>query len=309
MKNLLKSTAILICVLIAISLASCESIDKKVNEATASLQDKITSLKGEITELTSEVGDLEGQLDVLEAENQALKTDTEALETDKAALEAEKVALEAEKAALEKEKAKLENEMAEKEIELECAKGNHVIAEDSEYEYGWSADMLSCTACYLCKNCEKNVSATTTEITTNENGELVADFGNFAPSFVYKEPIFTGIYFNSDSSGYDETTDTFTISEDTPLIITFTGANLDFIGANNDFIVGAYCGNWMVLDYVYSTRYNLFTVEKTSVTVCLTYEFMVSYIEAYGNVEGFTMFNQYGSPAMAYQLILDVVTK
>ena len=51
MKKTVKLLAVMICLFLAISLASCGNIDEKVNEATAPLNDKITSLNGQITEL------------------------------------------------------------------------------------------------------------------------------------------------------------------------------------------------------------------------------------------------------------------
>ena len=51
MKKTVKLLAVMICLFLAISLASCVNVDEKVNEATAPLNDKITSLNGQITEL------------------------------------------------------------------------------------------------------------------------------------------------------------------------------------------------------------------------------------------------------------------
>ena len=308
MENLLKSTAILICVLIAISLASCESIDKKVNEVTASLQDKITSLKGEITELTSEVGDLEGQLDVLEAENQALKKDTEALETDKAALESDNVTLESENEALEERNATLESdnaelksdkealeaEIAEKNLELECAKGNHIIIEGGEYTYTWESDYTQCTASFFCKNCESEVSSHALTVDVNENSEYTASFGDFAPPTVFKKPTFTGVSFDSDSDNYDAETNTFTVSSDNPLVITFTGKNLNNIVQDNSFMLGVLSDSWRLLDYIPNSMYDIYTIDETSITLTLDLSFAVAVENAFGSIGGFGIFDSDG---------------
>ncbi len=285
-----------------------EDIDNAVNEATSSLNDKINSLKGRITELNSEKGELEGRLDALEGENEALKEDTSALESEKAALESDNAALESEKAALEEgnatlesdnaelksDKEALEAEIAEKNVELECAKGNHVIAEDSEYTYTWESGYTQCTASFFCKNCESDVSSYALTIEVNENSEYVASFGDFAPPTVFKNPTFTGVSFDSDSDSYDAETNTFTVSRDNPLVITFTGKNLNNIVQDNSFMLGVYIDAWRLLDYIPNSIYDIYTIDETSLTLTLDRSFAIAVENAFGSIGGFGIFDSDG---------------
>lgn len=124
MTNLIKSTALLIALLLLVSLASCDVINDKISEITAPLDEQISQLEGQLSALNSEIADLNRQIEELEAakgaleeasdelteSKSALEDEKEELESEKAALEEEKTALESEKAALEKEKAALESE-------------------------------------------------------------------------------------------------------------------------------------------------------------------------------------------------------
>ncbi len=301
MKKLFSSLAFLICVLLMVSLASCGNIDEKIDEATAPLNDKIA-------ELNSEIGELEGRLDALEGENEALKEDTSALESEKAALESDNAALESENEALEEgnamlesdnaelksDKEALEAEIAEKNVELECAKGNHIIIEGGEYTYTWESDYTQCTASFFCKNCESDVSSYALTIDVNENGEYIASFGDFAPPTVFKNPTFTGVSFDSDSDSYDAETNTFTVSRGNPLVITFTGKNLNNIVQDNSFMLGVLSGGWMILDYIPNSMYDILTIDETSITLTLDQFFAVAVENAFGSIGGFGIFGSDG---------------
>ena len=285
-----------------------EDIDNAVNEATSSLNDKINSLKGQITELNSEKGELEGRLDALEGENEALKEDTSALESEKVALESDNAALESENEALEEgnatlesdnaelksDKESLEAEIEEKNVELECAKGNHVIAEDSEYTYTWESDYTQCTASFFCKNCESEVSSDALTVEVNENGEYVASFGDFAPPTVFKNPSFTGVSFDSDSDSYDAETNTFTVSSGNPLVISFTGKNLNSIVQDNSFMLGVLSDAWKLLDYIPNSIYDIYTIDETSLTLTLDQFFALAVENAFGSIGGFGIFGSDG---------------
>ena len=325
---LLTLSTLLLCITIVFGLTGCDfftqkDIDNAVNEATASLNDKINSLKGRITELNSEKGDLEGQLDALVGENEALKEDTSALESEKAALESDNVTLESENKALEEENATLESdnaelksdkealeaEIAEKNVELECAKGNHLIAEDSEYKYTWESGYTQCTASFFCKNCESEVSSYALTIDVNENGEYVASFGDFAPPTVFKDPTFTGVSFDSDSDSYDAETNTFTVSRDNPLVITFTGNNLNNIVQDDSFMLGVLSGGWMILDYIPNSMYDIYTIDETSITLTLDHSFAVAVENTFGSIGGFGIFDSDGYGINETLLFLNMAVK
>ena len=310
---LITLATLLICITIVFGLRggaffTQEDIDNAVNEATSSLNDKINSLKGQITELNSEKGELEGRLDALEGENEALKEDTSALESEKAALESDNAALESENKALEEgnatlesdnaalnsDKEALEAEIAEKNVELECAKGNHIIIEGGEYTYTWESDYTQCTASFFCKNCESDVSSYALTIDVNENGEYVASFGDFAPPTVFSNPTFTGVSFDSDSDSYDAETNTFTVSSDNPLVISFTGKNLNSIVQDSSFMLGVLNGGWRILDYIPNSMYGILTIDETSITLTLDLSFAVAVENAFGSIEGFGIFDSDG---------------
>ena len=239
MKRIVQSIVILIAVLLTVSLASCGTIDKIINEATASLNAEISRLEAEISVLDGEIAELNGQIDALEGENAELgagraelEAEKAALEKEKAALEAEKSALEAEKSALEAEKVTLEGEKAalsdrldEINSEIRCASGTHFYDGESEIKYSWSPDQSFCVAEFTCSSCGEPAFLRTDDV-TGEDDRVTAYFGDNIPSTVYYLPAFTGVYFNSDSEGYDEATNTFTITEESPFILTFTGKNL-----------------------------------------------------------------------------------
>lgn len=308
MKKLFQSLAFLICVLVAISLASCELIEGEMNRITDPLNQQISALEGRLTELNGQIVELEGEIDSLEGDNAALKEERAALEAEKAALESEKAALEAEKAALEEGNAALESdnaalkenkealeaEMVEKGVELECAKGNHVIVEGGEYTYTWQNDLTQCEASFFCQNCESEVSSYAISIDTNENGEPIAGFGDFAPPTVFKKPIFTGVSFNSDSEAYDAETNTFTISESNPLVITFTGQNLNNIVQDYSYMLGVHNGNWVFFDYIPNSMNGILNIGETSMTVTFTHYFAGLVEARYGSLGGFGIFGSDG---------------
>ncbi len=292
MKRIVQSLVILIAMLLTVSLASCGTIDKKINEATASLNDEISRLEAEISVLDGEIAELNGQIDALEGENAELGTGRAELEAEKATLEKEKAALEAEKSALEKEKATLEAEKVTLEgekaalsdrldqinSEIRCASGTHFYDGESEIKYNWSADQSFCVAEFTCSTCGELASLSTYDV-TGEDDRITAYFNDNVPSTVYYLPTFTGVYFNSDSEGYDEATNTFTITEDVPFILTFTGKNLLNMVEASERIVYAYVdGGMFAVEYFMNPQKNLLSITDTSVTLTIdaSYSFVHS---------------------------------
>lgn len=320
MKQLFQSIAILICVLIAISLASCGALENRVTDP---LNERIAELEGRLAELNGQIGALEREIEGLEGDNEALKSNKAALEGEKATLENEKAALEKEKAALtegnatlesdnaelKSDKESLEAEIAEKSVELECAKGNHVIAEDSEYKYTWESDYTQCRASFFCKNCESEVSSDALTVDVNENSEYVASFGDFAPPTVFKKPTFTGVSFHSDSDSYDAETNTFTVSSDNPLVISFTGKNLDNIVQDNSFKLGVFADAWRLLDHIPNSMYDIYTIDETSITITLDSSFALAVENAFGSIGGFGIFDSDGYGINETLLFLNMAVK
>ena len=294
MTKLIKSIGIIICVLLMVSLAACGNIDEKINEATAPLNEKITSLKGQITDLNSEISDLEGQIEALESSNSTLKSDRETIESAMADLGAAKAALEEEKAVLEEEKAALEAAVAEKNIALKCAKGEHVWTGEGEIEYTWEKDISDCYASFDCKNCEKDVSISSHNI-IYENGTAVAEFGDIVPSKACEQIAFTGATFNSDSACYFESSNTFAVTRNNSLVITFNGVNLDKIDENNDLLFGINNGAWKNAGNIYNTDNNAFTIEKATITVVFSYDYVEQLITEYGSIYGVMLFDNTGT--------------
>ena len=259
MKKTVKLLAVMICLFLAISLASCGNIDEKVNEATAPLNDKITSLNGQITEL-------QGKLDALEGENEAL--------------EAEKATLEAEKEALEKELAELKAE------DETC---DHVWIGETNPEYTWADDFSSCTATFLCKDCDEYAEEIAYHIEENEKGNYIAYFDKVPNNEYLMEvlPTVTGIGFNSDSTGYDEDTNTFSISEKTPFVLTIFGENLSSVSETNDFMIYLNIeGTWYIFDRIFDTGLHSPVIDEEKIE----YQFDLGRVQvladSYGSING-----------------------
>ena len=301
MKRIVQSLVILIAVLLTVSLASCGTIDKKINEATASLNDEISRLEAEISVLDGEIAELNGQIDALEGENAELGAGRAELEAEKATLENEKAALEAEKSALEKEKATLEAEKVTLEgekaalsdrldqitSEIRCASGTHFYDGESEIKYSWSADKSFCVAEFTCSSCGELAVLSTYDV-TGEDDRITAYFGDNVPSTVYYLPVFTGVYFNSDSEGYDEATNTFTVTEDAPFILTFTGKNLLNMVEASERIVYAYVdGGMFVVESFMNPQKNLLSITDTSITLTID----ASYSFAHSCFNGFVIYD------------------
>ena len=301
MKRIVQSIVILIAVLLTVSLASCGTIDKKIDEATASLNAEISRLEAEISVLDGEIAELNGQIDALEGENAELGAGRAELEAEKATLEKEKAALEAEKSALEKEKAALEAEkvtlegekaalsdrLDEINSEIRCASGTHFYDGESEIKYSWSADQSFCVAEFTCSSCGELASLRTYDV-TREDDRITAYFGDNVPSTVYYLPVFEGVYFNSDSEGYDEATNTFTVTEDAPFILTFTGKNLLNMVEVSERIVYAYVdGGMFVVESFMNPQKNLLSITDTSVTLTID----ASYSFAHSCFNGFVIYD------------------
>ena len=63
------------------------------------------------------------------------------------------------------------------------------------------------------------------ELAFTNDGKTLIKTGYFIRLEVDENARVEGMYFNSDSAAYDAKTNTFTVSDETPLIITFTGEN------------------------------------------------------------------------------------
>ena len=301
MKRIVQSLVILIAVLLTVSLASCGNIDKKINEATASLNDEISRLEAEISVLDGEIAELNGQIDALEGENAELGAGRAELEAEKAALENEKAAHEAEKSALEKEKATLEAEkvtlegekadlsdrLDEINSEIRCASGTHFYDGESEIKYSWSPDQSFCVAEFTCSTCGELAYFRTYDV-TREDDRITAYFNDNVPSTVYDLPVFTGVYFNSDSEGYDEATNTFTITEDVPFILTFTGKNLlNLVEVSERVVFANVDGGMFVVESFMNPQNNILSITDTSVTLTID----ASYSFAHSCFNGFVIYD------------------
>ena len=277
MKKLINSIAFLICVLLMLSLASCGKADKKIDEATAPLNEKITSLNGQIADLNSEITDLEAQLNALKGQKETLAGD---------------------KATLEKENADLEEKIDAAETKLRCESGIHFYDGESEIDYLWREDYLECGAHFTCEVCDTQASLTTENITAEEEGIFVAYFDDYVPSATLKIPVFTGAYINTDSEGYDADANTFTITEESPLVITFTGKNLLEIAPGNEHLIAClYQDVWYIMDYVVDTDLADVSLTDTSLTVTVSLAAMNTYLES-GEFGGFVIFDE--SPTEEY---------
>ena len=258
MKKTVKLFAVMICLFLAISLASCGNIDEKVNEATAPLNEKIASLNGQITELQS-------KLDALEDENEAL--------------EAEKAALAAEKEALEKE-------LAELKAEIEAC--DHVWNSEINPEYTWADDFSSCTATFLCATCGEYAEEIAYQIDEDAKGNYIAFFDK-VPSYEHLTAFSTimGIGFNSDSTGYDEDTNTFTASEKNPFILTIFGENLSSVSEKNDFMIYLNIeGTWYIFDRIFDTGLHSPVIEEEKIEYRFDLGRVQVLADSYGSING-----------------------
>ena len=275
MKKTVKLLAVMICLFLAISLASCVNVDEKVNEATAPLNDKITSLNGQITEL-------QGKLDALEDENEAL--------------EAEKAALAAEKEALEKE-------LAELKAEVEAC--DHVWNSDTNPEYTWADDFSSCTATFLCIDCGEYAEEVAYQIDEDAKGNYIAYFDK-VPSYEHlTAPTITGIGFNSDSTGYDEDTNTFSVSEKTPFVLTIFGENLSSVSEKNDFMIYLNIeGSWYTFDRIFDTGLHSPVIKEEKIEYQFDPGRVQVLADSYGSINGIGLGDAEG--AMIDGAILDL---
>lgn len=100
----------------------------------------------------------------------------------------------------------------------------------------------------------------------------------------------TGAAFNSESDGYDAETNTFTLDEDTPFILSFEGENFSKLSADNDFMVEVYVdGEWDWFDYIYDTNFDAVTVEENVILYTIGLDLAERLRENYGPVEGFRL--------------------
>ena len=278
MKKTVKLLAVMICLFLAISLASCVNVDEKVNEATAPLNDKITSLNGQIAEL-------QGKLDALEGENEAL--------------EAEKAALAAEKEALEKE-------LAELKAEVEVC--NHVWIGEVDPEYTWADDFSSCTATFLCIECGEYVDEIASRIQEDENGNYIAHFNSVPNGFyVVSMPLISGVEFNSDSAGYDPDENTFTVSEENPFILTVLGENLSLVSSIIDYTIEflAEDETWHFFDWIYDASYSDAVIEDDRIVIQFNIDRVVDVLDEYGAIRGLRL-GEYRTSSTVESSILEI---
>ena len=309
MKRLIYSVAFLICLLLMISLVSCKSDEERLNEATAPLNTKIADLNARIAELNSDITDLNGQIDELEEDqaalntaNTALKTDNKTLEDANAALEAEKkaledakAALEAEKAATAKEKAELEEDIARHELLIECAKGNHVFDGEGKVAYTWSDTLSSCSANYDCKNCNESVSIDAQNVIVKD-GTATADFFGVVPTATYDKPGIISATYEVDSASFDESSRTLYLSEGKSIVLRYEGVNFDKFTEENHYRlhIGVPEG-WKSLGSVYGPNTDVIKIEKSSITITLTYDLLKTYLEDFGIIISYVLIDSDGN--------------
>lgn len=289
MKKTVKSLLIIICLLLSVSLASCNMVEEKVNEATAPLNETIKSLQSEIDEL-------EGMLQAIGKENKTL-------EADKAALEAEKATLEAEKAALEKELAELKEE-GNVDVE-ECY---HVWIGEVDPEYTWADDFSSCTATFLCIECGEYVDEIASQIQEDENGNYIAHFNSVPNDFyVVSMPLISGVEFNSDSDGYDPDANTFTVSEENPFILTVLGENLSLVSSINDYNIEFLVEDeiWHSFDWIYDAAYSDAVIEDDRIVIQFNIDRLVDVLDEYGAICGLRL-REYQTSSTVESSILEI---
>ena len=138
MKKLLVTLLVLVAIF---TLASCEKVEKAVEEATAPLRESVEALEKAKSELETEKASLDAQKAELEAQKAALETQKSELEAQKAALESDKAAqedrieeLEADKTALETQKAALESDKAAQEDRIEELEADKTALETQKAE-------------------------------------------------------------------------------------------------------------------------------------------------------------------------------
>ncbi len=284
--------------------AALEAAEAELEKSKAALENENAALENEIKEIEEGNAALETGNTALESENAALETGNAKLESEKSALEGEKAALETEKSelmelnsGLKAEREDLEAEIAANQIIINCFDSKHVWDGESEIEYVWSQDFLGCYAYFTCMHCKGYVVHQAQSITETEEGVYLADFGDVVPDNVGKKIIFSGVSFNSDSQSYDEATNTFTVSEDTPFVLTFSGKNLDLISADKDLYIGAYFTTygWHAADRVYSSEYVISEITEGKITVTLTREALIEYLSTFNGqfelIEGIGLFD------------------
>ena len=284
MKRIITTTlmALLLCLTMALGLASCDIFT----------QDDINSHSEQIAALEAAIADKDTKIAALEAGKADLEKDKATLEAEKAALEAEKAELEAEKAALQAEKAELEEKNNALEIDIVCASGRHFYDLESEVEYAWDTNLMTCSASFICSVCEETAVVSASNITTNDDGVRVATFEGGISEDTIGIPFFTGVSFNSDSEAYDEATNTFSLTSGNPLVITFEGKNLDKISSTNEYGLAVGTGiNLYLFDYISNSDYGIISVTDTTVTVTVDSDKIFWDSDNYGYISRFAIFD------------------
>lgn len=304
--------ALVLCTGITLSLASCEEVltdvQGAIDEATAPLKETIATLEETKTELEKAKATLEAAKAELEEAKEKLEAEKKALESEKADLIAkgeentEKLeeldgkiaALEAEKTRLAEKNQELEEELAATVIQLACAKGEHVWDGESLVRYDWNTLRESCTAFYNCMYCDGEDYEEATSVTTGEDGALVAEFETF-PSDTFATPVFTGVSFNTDSPAYSPEEGMFYITEENPLIVSFTGEGLHRLGYGIYFRIGAYCGeNWVYIAYTLDSEVEV--IDENTITYTFGYREVLNIAAQYGSADGFAVLDSSYNP-------------
>ena len=311
--------ALVLCTGIALSLASCEEIltdvQGAIDEATAPLKETIATLEETKTELEGAKATLETAKAELEEAKERLEAEKKTLESEKADLIAkgeentEKLeelegkiaeldgkiaALEDEKTRLAEKNQELEEELALTKIQLACAKDEHVWDGESLVRYDWNTLRESCTAFYNCMYCDEEAYEEATNVTTGEDGALAAEFETF-PSDTFAAPVFTGVSFNTDSPAYSPEEGMFYVTEENPLIVSFTGEGLHRIGYGIYFRIGAYCEeNWTILAYTFDSEVEV--IDENTITYTFDYHEALNIVAQYGSADGFAVLDSSYNP-------------
>lgn len=294
---------LLLTLALGLSLASCDYVTGAIDEATAPLKESIEQLE----ETKEELENAKATLEAAKAELEAAK---ERLEDEKAALlkegeeNSEKIAdLDNRIKELEEKKLELEEALAKKDIELACAKGEHTWDGESLVRYRWSSLSENCTVLYNCMYCDEEAYEEATSVTTNEDGELVAEFEAF-PSDTFSAPVFTGVSFNTDSPAYSSEEGRFYVTEENPLVITFTGEGLHRMSYDYYFRIGAYCDEtWVNVAYTIDDS-DVKLVDENTMIYTFDYDSALNVLRQYGSADGFVILDDSWTPVPATLIYL-----
>lgn len=147
MKKILNLSLTVLCLFLALSLASCGLFEGFSGDGDRDLQERIAELEAELDELETKYEALEDENEALEAELAELKGSTD----------------------------------GEGDTE-ECV---HLWEGDGDIEYVWAEDLSSCLAIFYCAYCEQTVEESSYEVDVYDDGSAEAFF-DALPSAVYE---------------------------------------------------------------------------------------------------------------------------